>query len=120
MEVNFGFDDIEPLNIDFNDGPTISQNEPSISNLGVGIELLMNDKQRQSTSGNIEIGDLDKLESELNELTSGGDSQPFINNNFDGETIQMPRFIEPSSNNDSKLGTATVETIGYNSNESTK
>lgn len=122
MEVNFGFDDMEPLNIDLNDGPTISQNEPSTSNLGVGIELLMNDKQRQSTSGNIAIGDLDKLESELNDLTSGGDSQPITNNNFDekpistGETVQLSSFIEPPSNNDSKLGTATVETIGSNSN----
>jgi hypothetical protein len=117
MEVNLGFDDIEPLNMNLNDGPSISQ-EPS-SNLGVGIELLMNDRKMPSASSDIEIGDLDKLENELNDLTvsdpsistSGFSEKPISM----GETIQLPTIDEPTIHNDSKLGAATVETIGSNS-----
>ena len=116
MEVNLGFDDIEPLNINLNDGPVISQQEQP-SNLGVGIELLMNDKKMPSTSNNIEIGDLDKLENELNDLTAN--EAPAISFSEKpmsmGETIKLPTIEEPTSNNDSKLGAATVETIGSNS-----
>ena len=42
-------------------------------NFGPGIELLMNDKKRSSSNNiNIDLGDLDKLESDLNDLSSGG------------------------------------------------
>ena len=117
MEVNLGFDDIEPLDITLNSEPVVS--EQPASNLGVGIELLMNDKKLPSMSSDIEIGDLNTLENELNDLTVDGngagistlDDKPMSM----GETIQLPKIDEPTIPNDSRLGTATVETIGSNS-----
>jgi hypothetical protein len=121
MELNLGFDNSEPLNIDFNDGPVISQQESSSSNLGMGFELLMNDKNKPSTSNDIEIGDLDKLENELNDLTTNEPHRSSGGGLYEktlsmGETIQLPTIDEPTFTNDSKLGSATVETIGSNSN----
>ena len=71
--------EIEPddINIDNINIPIFSDNEdddliikPS-SNFGSGIELLMNDKNKnEKKSSNIDIEDISKLEDELNELTS--------------------------------------------------
>lgn len=117
MEVNLGFDDIEPLDITLNSEPVVS--EQPASNLGVGIELLMNDKKLPSMSSDIEIGDLNALENELNDLTVDGNGygiSAFENKPISmGETIQLPKIDEPTIPNDSRLGTATVETIGSNS-----
>lgn len=117
MEVNLGFDDIEPLDITLNSEPVMS--EQPASNLGVGIELLMNDKKLPSMSSDIEIGDLNALENELNDLTvdgNGAGSSAFDDKPMSmGETIQLPKIDEPTIPNDSRLGTATVETIGSNS-----
>jgi hypothetical protein len=117
MEVNLGFDDIEPLDITLNSEPVVS--EQPASNLGVGIELLMNDKKLPSMSSDIEIGDLNALENELNDLTvdgNGSGSSTFEDKPMSmGETIQLPKIDEPTIPNDSRLGTATVETIGSNS-----
>ena len=51
------------LNDDFppNDKPSV--------NFGPGIELLMNDKKKPSSSSEIDLGDLNSLEAELNDLT---------------------------------------------------
>ena len=38
-------------------------------NFGPGIELLMNDKRTGSNNINIDLGELDNLEKELNEMT---------------------------------------------------
>jgi len=73
MEViDIGIDNIEPISIDMN-GPFGSG-----SNLGVGIELLMNDKKRSASSDNVKVdlGDLDDLETELNNLSSGASRAP--------------------------------------------
>jgi hypothetical protein len=117
MEVNLGFNDIEPLDITLNSEPVVS--EQPASNLGVGIELLMNDKKLPSMSSDIEIGDLNALENELNDLTvdgNGAGSSAFDDKPMSmGETIQLPKIDEPTIPNDSRLGTATVETIGSNS-----
>ena len=59
MEVDIGFDNAEPFNIDFNEGP---KHDSSSSNLGVGIELLMNDKKIPTSGSDVDIGDLNKLE----------------------------------------------------------
>ena len=73
--------EIEPDDININNIniPTFSDNDddyddiidkPS-SNFGSGIELLMNDKNKnEKKSTNIDIEDISKLEDELNELTS--------------------------------------------------
>ena len=72
--------EIEPDDININNIniPTFSDNDddyddiidkPS-SNFGSGIELLMNDKNKNEKNTNIDIEDISKLEDELNELTS--------------------------------------------------
>ncbi len=73
--------EIEPDDINLNNIniPTFSDNEDDIddiierpsSNFGSGIELLMNDKNKnEKKTTNIDIEDISKLEDELNELTS--------------------------------------------------
>lgn len=65
QEFNLGLDDIETIDIKLNDG-----HNPRTVNFGSGAELLMNDKKRSSSSSsNIDLGELDKLEEELNELS---------------------------------------------------
>ena len=53
--------------------------KPSV-NFGSGIELLMNDKKRESgantPTSDINLGDLQSLEQELNELTDNEDKAP--------------------------------------------
>lgn len=54
-------------------GPSIKLNDevnkPSV-NFGDGIELLMNDKRKNESKADISLGDLSKLEDELNSLTN--------------------------------------------------
>ena len=60
--------DSEPITFSLHD-----HNKPSV-NFGPGIELLMNDKKKSASySTSIDVGDLDNLENELNELTGGDD-----------------------------------------------
>ena len=110
--IDLGLSDLEPVSISFNDS------EPS-SSFGSGLELLMNDKKKAPTgSMNIDLGELDKLENELNNLsassgetkTLGGLGSTF--SNFFG----MGGSQEPSAKsvdlNDSSLGQATAESMG--------
>lgn len=51
---------------------SLNDNQKKSTNFGSGIELLMNDKRKsdkQSTNNDIELGDLNDLENELNNLT---------------------------------------------------
>jgi Family of unknown function (DUF5767) len=68
MEViDLGLTDLDPVSINIDD--SFSSNTGS--GLGPGIELLMNDKKKSATgSMNIDLGDLDKLEDDLNNLSS--------------------------------------------------
>ena len=63
---------IEISSIDSN-GPTIKLNDevdkPSV-NFGDGIELLMNDKRKNESKSEVSLGDLSKLEDELNDLSN--------------------------------------------------
>ena len=108
--------------------PIQGTNDISTTKFGPGIELLMNEKNIPlSGGGNIEVGDLNALENELNDLTgTGGGSSVNM-----GETVNLSSFDEPPSaikldtepiqlnfdenKTDSKLGAATAETIGQNS-----
>lgn len=81
--IDLNLTDLEPISLNLNDdfgssGSSFSQSKPSGSsglsgssvNFGPGIELLMNDKKRNASNNiNIDLGDLDKLENELNELS---------------------------------------------------
>jgi hypothetical protein len=135
MEViDLGLSDLEPISMNFNGDDS---DRPSTSvNFGGGLEFLMNDKQKSSSSINIDLGELDRLESELNELSggggggagkssssakSGGESKMFSGfGNFfglgggssssggGGDT----KNISIGQKDDSNLGQATVESMG--------
>jgi Family of unknown function (DUF5767) len=120
--IDIGLSELEPITLSMDDGP-----KPSV-NFGPGIELLMNDKKKSSSSAmSIDLGDLDTLENELNEL-SGAASTPreTSSSGFGGETKTLSGFAsnlfgfgsssksEPKEN-DSKVGQATAESAGGSS-----
>jgi hypothetical protein len=120
--------ELEPINISI--GGT--ENSKSTSTLGEGMELLMNDKKSSDTSKTkIDLGELDKLEDELNDLSSinirtdtNNDDNDLkkvnTNNSFGGFAnsilgLNDNKNVEPVTGNDSKLGTSTAETMGTQS-----
>jgi Family of unknown function (DUF5767) len=127
MEViDIGLSDLEPVSLNFNDSDLPSSSQPPRSvNFGGGIELLMNDKKRNASNNvNIDLGDLDNLENELNQLSGNGSQSTgntstsetktlngFTSNLFGFGEEPKNTFREPERN-DSNLGSATVESIG--------
>ena len=131
-EINIGLNDLEPISLNFNDGISSFGEQPSV-NFGSGIELLMNDKKRTNSHGNIDVdlGDLDKLERELNDLSSSNNapeysngSGGFFNDNkvlsglgnmfgFNKQDTPPPTKSATTENDlGVKLGSATAETMG--------
>jgi hypothetical protein len=118
MEViDIGLSDLESVNLQFND----STSNPSASNgvnFGPGIELLMNDKKKSASfSTEVDLGELNRLESELNELSEKSASSSetrtlsgFASNLFNFGGSSNSAKVDEST--DSKLGHATVESIG--------
>jgi len=125
-EINF--DDLEPINI------SIGGSEPprQTSSLGEGMELLMNDKKSVDTSRTkIDLGELDKLEEELNDLSSININTDHTSNNPDFKKVDTNnsfggfaksmfglnenKNVEPVTGNDSKLGSSTAESMGTHS-----
>ena len=113
-EIELGLSDFDPISISLDDGPS--------SSLGGGIELLMNDKKKApSSSMNIDLGELDKLENELNNLSAsassetksvGGLGSSFTNFFNMGGSSSGPASSAPSGGNDSSLGQATADSMG--------
>lgn len=116
---------LEPINISLNAAPEISKS----SSLGEGIELLMNDKVSTDTSNTkIDLGELDKLESELNDLSAIN-----TNNNVTSDTksvdtkssfggfasnlfgIKDEKDVVKITDNDSKLGSSMMEDANHQS-----
>lgn len=105
---------LEPVKLNLND-----DNNKTV-NFGPGIELLMNENNRKHGSNNInvDLGELDNLEKELNELSS---NIPKSSNNEGGGGFTSNLFNFPSfkgfgdSNKEiklnSNLGQATKETV---------
>jgi len=123
--IDLGLSDLDPVSIQFNDGPSFggSGGGSGGPSLGSGIELLMNDKKKvQTGSMNIDLGELDKLENELNDLSAsaaadtktlgiGGLGSTF--SNFFGGSSAKPAASSSSTNeNDSNLGQATADSMG--------
>jgi hypothetical protein len=120
--IDIGLDSLEPISLDFNDS------KPSVS-FGGGIELLMNDKKRSASTMNLNLGELDNLENELNEISgngsyssggggSGTKTLSGLANSFFGGGFtpsepakEVSINIEPEST-DSNLGQATRESAG--------
>jgi hypothetical protein len=121
MEViDIGLNDLEPVSLSFNNEP------PGKSvNFGPGIELLMNDKKKAPTSASIDLGDLDTLENELNQLSGSKPAATTSSDNtktFTGFASSFFGFgnepTAPSSSSSaeeassSNLGQATSEGLG--------
>jgi len=131
MEViDLGINDLEPVSLNLND----STYKPTV-NFGGGIEFLMNDKKKSSSTMNLNLGELDTLENELNEITgnlpnSGNNNSnnnsnngSFVNmasnffgigNNEPTESSKKVSLNMEEENTDSNLGNATRESIGNN------
>jgi Family of unknown function (DUF5767) len=118
--VDIGLGSTDNISIQLNDD---FDRKPSV-NFGPGIELLMNDKKKSASSmnTNVDLGELDKLESELNSLTgngggSSGGEEKTVNfggwfggsssssNNNSAPPIQIHEI------NDSNLGEATANSF---------
>lgn len=124
MEIELDLDNLEPINIDF--GEPSSQRSVSF---GSGIELLMNDQNRGSSHATtIDMKDLDNLESELNDLSSGidpsavqssGETKTFggFSNFFGGfgkktQGEDNIKIITEDHTTDSRVGQATIDSMG--------
>lgn len=90
-----------------------NKGERSVS-FGDGIELLMNDKKRSSSNvkTQINLAELDNLESELNDLSKENSETRSTRGLFD---YGGSRNNEEDYNNESNLGRATYETVGNTS-----
>jgi len=130
--IDIGLGDLDPVPITLNlrDDNTSSTIEPKSVNFGGGIEMFMNDEQRSNGKQlNVNFSDLDKLESQLNNLSA---STPVSSqNSLFGDTTKsisgMASSIfgfgsstpsEPAKSgvgyesNDSKLGQSTTSSLG--------
>jgi hypothetical protein len=123
MEVfDLGIDSLDTVTMNLGDEPTPGPSSSSSVNFGPGIELLMNDKMKSASSSamNIDLGELEDLESELNDMasstkkintgseTGGGESKMFSGL---GNMFGFGKKTD-SHQTDSKVGHATAESIG--------
>ena len=69
--IDIGPSSAEPISLDLKK----SDDTPSVS-FGSGIELLMNDKKKSTNVANLDLGELDNLEDELNELSGNKEPEP--------------------------------------------
>ena len=129
MEViDIGLTDLEPISFNIEDN--FNDPKPSV-NFGPGIELLMNEKKMSgSANTNVDLGDLDRLENELNELSGNGGGGSSKSGGGGGETKTLSGFSNlfnwgggsksaanasasnPPDDSGSNLGQATKESIG--------
>jgi hypothetical protein len=98
---------MESIDLDINNLEPISMNFDSVgssSNFGGGIELLMNNSKRSTQqSSNISLGDLDSLESELNNLSSSSSSSS----------------TQPTTQGDTKVLSGLSSFFGFNKSDDT-
>lgn len=125
MEViDLGLKDSEPIRLNL-DGEDY---KPSV-NFGPGIELLMNEKKKNNFAAtSVDLGDLDKLEEDLNELSGAGGGGSSAAGSSGGastsKSLNFGNFFgfgggddkkEPRTNtveiNDSHLGEATAHSM---------
>jgi hypothetical protein len=113
--INIELNDLEPISLSFNDGPS----ELRSTNFGSGIELLMNDKKiKSSIAKEMDLGELDQLENDLNNLSKPSASSS-ESKTLSGFSSGLFGFDTPASSGpsvsfetDSKLGAATAESVG--------
>jgi hypothetical protein len=136
MEViDIGLNNLEQINLNLDGDSGYGSSNINVSddksiNFGPGIELLMNENRKRSSSNggvNIDLGELDNLEQELNDLSSSSNSKTlsgFASNLFNmsgmggmsgGNTSKNDNNNTSNTNQDYKdvnLGQATKETFG--------
>lgn len=123
MEViDLGVENLEPIQINFND--SIEESRPSV-NFGSGIEFFMNDKAKNANSStDYDLGDLDRLEDELNDLNSknsgagagaGGNSGFWGGGSSGGETKTLSGF----ANNLFGLGDSSTRNVHFSASQDT-
>ena len=121
MEViDIGLSELEPVSFQLHDYDQSKSVDSGHSvNFGPGIELLMNDKGRSGTSStNVDVNDLDALESELNELSNKPSYPP--SNSGGGGFADIFKFggggnktpANAPLETDSNIGSATMGGIG--------
>ncbi len=105
-----------------NDSPVInlSSSKPSV-NFGGGLELLMNDKRKSdkssssSSNPDIDLGDLDELESELNNLSGSGSDKSMFNDAFKSSSFGggggIKLNISENDDNDSGSGLGKFSSV---------
>ena len=97
MEViDIDFNNLEPIKMNFNNNSNNYNNnddENMGSSFGPGIELLMNDKKKSSNNNvNIDLGELDSLEKELNNLSKKNNENSGGGGGFSGATKTFNDF----------------------------
>lgn len=107
----FNLADLEAVDIQFEE----KDNKKTV-NFGGGVELLMNDKKRRNMSNiNNDLGELDQLEQELNQLSGNSPVQENETKTLSGFASNLFSFSEPdedvSRQSDSKLGSATANSV---------
>ena len=78
---------METFDLDINSLEPLEFDTSKSMNFGSGAELLMNTKKTTSQNSNINLGDLESLESELNNL-SGSSSMPSASSKSGSDTNQ--------------------------------
>lgn len=103
---------MELTELDFNDGNFSGQTKRT--NFGGGLELLMNDKVRESNkpTSDIDIEDLSRLENELNDLVDDIPTSSFASKSDLFEDSSSS--INLNGNNGDSLGKSTYETDNDN------
>jgi hypothetical protein len=103
---------VEITELDFNDNNNFGNS--SSSNFGGGLELLMNDKVRETSrpTSDIDLDDLNRLESELNDLSEEIPSSSFSSKSDLFSKPSVSFSDEPLNLND--LGKSTAETENEN------
>ena len=117
--------DISTINLNENlgdewNGRSSSSGKTKATNFGGGLELLMNDKKKESSgrqSSDIELDDLNNLEDELNNLADDVDSSRFesrsdLFNRDRGSSFDEKPSVRFHDNGGESLGQATAESDG--------
>ena len=131
IDIGLGDLDPTPIKLSLRDDDNDVSFEPKSVNFGGGIEMFMNDEQRSSGKQvNVDFSDLDKLESQLNNLSSTnkpasdslfGETTKSISgmasNLFGfGSSSDQPKSSASASSGyeptDSKLGQSTTSSLG--------
>ena len=119
--IDIGPSTLEPISLDLK-----KQDDTPSVNFGGGIELLMNDKKKTTSVANLDLGELDNLEDELNELSGNKKVEHKENsgNIFSGYfgSSNTPNIVKEDTSglgdvplddlNEANLGEATSDMMG--------